>query len=83
MPTVRPSRRPKTTTTTDDKQRTPPMKDLLGLMGKAKEMQAKFQAMQDEIAARYGNVNKASVGAIQRRLQCIAEAAPALQHRAR
>ncbi|RWB33892.1 MAG: YbaB/EbfC family nucleoid-associated protein [Mesorhizobium sp.] len=26
------------------------MKDLLGLMGKAKEMQAKFQAMQDEIA---------------------------------
>ena len=51
MPTVRPSRRPKTTTTTDDKQRTPPMKDLLGLMGKAKEMQAKFQAMQDEIAA--------------------------------
>ena len=27
------------------------MKDLLGLMGKAKEMQAKFQAMQDEIAA--------------------------------
>lgn len=27
------------------------MKDLLGLMGKAKEMQAKLQAMQDEIAA--------------------------------
>lgn len=27
------------------------MKDLLGLMGKAKEMQAKFQAMQDEMAA--------------------------------
>jgi DNA-binding YbaB/EbfC family protein len=27
------------------------MKDLLGLMGKAKEMQAKFQAMQEEIAA--------------------------------
>ena len=27
------------------------MKDLLGLMGKAKEMQAKFQAMQDEIAS--------------------------------
>lgn len=26
------------------------MKDLLGLMGKAKEMQAKFQAMQEEIA---------------------------------
>jgi DNA-binding YbaB/EbfC family protein len=26
------------------------MKDLLGLMGKAKEMQARFQAMQDEIA---------------------------------
>lgn len=26
------------------------MKDLLGLMGKAKEMQAKFQAMQDEIS---------------------------------
>jgi nucleoid-associated protein EbfC len=26
------------------------MKDLLGLMGKAKEMQAKFQALQDEIA---------------------------------
>ena len=26
------------------------MKDLLGLMGKAKEMQAKFQEMQDEIA---------------------------------
>ena len=26
------------------------MKDLLGLMSKAKEMQAKFQAMQDEIA---------------------------------
>jgi DNA-binding YbaB/EbfC family protein len=25
------------------------MKDLLGLMGKAKEMQAKFQAMQDEM----------------------------------
>ena len=27
------------------------MKDLLGLMGKAKEMQQKFQAMQEEIAA--------------------------------
>lgn len=27
------------------------MKDLLGLMGKAKEMQAKFQAMQEDIAA--------------------------------
>jgi DNA-binding YbaB/EbfC family protein len=27
------------------------MKDLLGLMGKAKEMQQKFQAMQDEIAS--------------------------------
>ena len=27
------------------------MKDLMGLMGKAKEMQAKFQAMQEEIAA--------------------------------
>lgn len=26
------------------------MKDLLGLMGKAREMQAKFQAMQDEMA---------------------------------
>ena len=26
------------------------MKDLLGLMGKAKEMQAKFEAMQEEIA---------------------------------
>jgi DNA-binding YbaB/EbfC family protein len=26
------------------------MKDLLGLMGKAKEMQAKFQALQEEIA---------------------------------
>ncbi|MBD0413370.1 YbaB/EbfC family nucleoid-associated protein [Oryzicola mucosus] len=26
------------------------MKDLLGLMGKAKEMQAKLQAMQDEVA---------------------------------
>ncbi|MET3792027.1 YbaB/EbfC family nucleoid-associated protein [Aquamicrobium terrae] len=26
------------------------MKDLLGLMGKAKEMQAKFQSMQEEIA---------------------------------
>jgi DNA-binding YbaB/EbfC family protein len=26
------------------------MKDLLGLMGKAKEMQARFQTMQDEIA---------------------------------
>jgi nucleoid-associated protein EbfC len=26
------------------------MKDLLGLRGKAKEMQAKFEAMQDEIA---------------------------------
>jgi DNA-binding YbaB/EbfC family protein len=26
------------------------MKDLLGLMGKAKEMQAKFQTMQEEIA---------------------------------
>jgi nucleoid-associated protein EbfC len=26
------------------------MKDLIGLMGKAKEMQAKFQAMQEEIA---------------------------------
>ena len=25
------------------------MKDLLGLMGKAKEMQAKFQVMQEEI----------------------------------
>lgn len=27
------------------------MKDLLGLMGKAKEMQAKFQSLQEEIAA--------------------------------
>jgi len=27
------------------------MKDLLGMMSKAKEMQAKFQAMQEEIAA--------------------------------
>ncbi|HTV69889.1 MAG TPA: YbaB/EbfC family nucleoid-associated protein [Rhizobiaceae bacterium] len=27
------------------------MKDLLGLMGKAREMQAKFQAMQEEVAA--------------------------------
>ena len=27
------------------------MKDLLGLMGKAKEMQARFQAMQEEMAA--------------------------------
>ena len=27
------------------------MKDLLGLMGKAKEMQAKFQALQEEIAS--------------------------------
>jgi DNA-binding YbaB/EbfC family protein len=27
------------------------MKDLLGLMGKAKEMQAKFEQMQEEIAA--------------------------------
>jgi hypothetical protein len=27
------------------------MKDLIGLMGKAKEMQAKFQAMQEEIAS--------------------------------
>lgn len=27
------------------------MKDLLGLMGKAKEMQQKFQAIQEEIAA--------------------------------
>ena len=26
------------------------MKDLLGLMGKAKEMQAKFQSMQEELA---------------------------------
>jgi nucleoid-associated protein EbfC len=26
------------------------MKDLMGLMGKAKEMQAKFEALQDEIA---------------------------------
>ena len=26
------------------------MKDLMGLMGKAKEMQAKFQAMQEDIA---------------------------------
>ncbi len=26
------------------------MKDLLGLMGKAKEMQSRFQSMQDEIA---------------------------------
>lgn len=26
------------------------MKDLLGLMGKAREMQAKFQAMQDEMS---------------------------------
>jgi DNA-binding YbaB/EbfC family protein len=26
------------------------MKDLMGLMGKAKEMQAKFQALQEEIA---------------------------------
>lgn len=27
------------------------MRDLMGLMGKAKEMQAKFEAMQEEIAA--------------------------------
>jgi DNA-binding YbaB/EbfC family protein len=27
------------------------MKDLMGLMGKAKEMQAKFEAMQQEVAA--------------------------------
>ena len=27
------------------------MKDLLGMMGKAREMQAKFQTMQEEIAA--------------------------------
>lgn len=27
------------------------MRDLMGLMGKAKEMQARFQAMQEEIAA--------------------------------
>lgn len=27
------------------------MKDLLGLMGKAKEMQAKFQAMQEEMSS--------------------------------
>lgn len=27
------------------------MKDLMGMMGKAKEMQAKFEAMQEEIAA--------------------------------
>ena len=27
------------------------MKDLLGLMGKAKEMQAKFEAMQQEVAS--------------------------------
>jgi DNA-binding YbaB/EbfC family protein len=27
------------------------MKDLLGMMGKAKEMQARFQALQEEIAA--------------------------------
>jgi DNA-binding YbaB/EbfC family protein len=27
------------------------MKDLMGLMGKAREMQAKFQALQEEIAA--------------------------------
>lgn len=27
------------------------MKDLLGMMGKAREMQARFQAMQEEIAA--------------------------------
>lgn len=27
------------------------MKDLLGLMGKAREMQAKFQAMQEEVAS--------------------------------
>jgi len=27
------------------------MKDLMGLMGKAREMQAKFQAMQEEIAS--------------------------------
>lgn len=27
------------------------MKDLMGMMGKAKEMQAKFEAMQQEIAA--------------------------------
>ncbi|MGN6763577.1 MAG: YbaB/EbfC family nucleoid-associated protein, partial [Rhizobiaceae bacterium] len=26
------------------------MKDLMGLMGKAKEMQAKFEAMQQEVA---------------------------------
>jgi nucleoid-associated protein EbfC len=31
------------------------MKDLLGLMGKAKEMQAKFQAMQDDIAGLEAN----------------------------
>lgn len=27
------------------------MRDIMGMMGKAKEMQAKFQAMQEEIAA--------------------------------
>ncbi|WP_157017601.1 YbaB/EbfC family nucleoid-associated protein [Mesorhizobium xinjiangense] len=27
------------------------MKDLMGLMGKAKEMQAKFEAMQEEVAS--------------------------------
>ncbi|MBN9065421.1 MAG: YbaB/EbfC family nucleoid-associated protein, partial [Rhizobiales bacterium] len=27
------------------------MKDLMGLMGKAKEMQAKFEAMQQEVAS--------------------------------
>jgi DNA-binding YbaB/EbfC family protein len=51
-PKCRSSRRP--TTTNPDIQhqsaKDPTMKDLLGLMGKAKEMQAKFQAMQDEIA---------------------------------
>jgi DNA-binding YbaB/EbfC family protein len=47
MPTSRWSRL-RTTTSIFEKDQT--MKDLLGLMGKAKEMQAKFQSMQEEIA---------------------------------
>jgi DNA-binding YbaB/EbfC family protein len=36
-------------TTTKSEWKDDAMKDLLGLMGKAKEMQAKFQAMQEEM----------------------------------
>lgn len=43
------------------------MRDLMGLMGKAKEMQARFQAMQEEIA-RMEAEGQAGAGAVRVRL---------------